>query len=289
MPLPEEAPRSRFALQGRSWQADPRIDAVRRDLADIRLAGLIFAPHYARAQQGSARHAAPIRAGRADNAPVLSEVLAGETFEILELASDYAWGVSTVDGVVGYVTAEALGEPIDSDHIVVVPVAEVRGEADPHAPVIARLPMGSRIAASGDGALRAISGGYVLAEACRPIDEPANDFVAIAEGLIGVPTVPGGRSGAGVDSTGLVFLSLAMAGIQAPRFCGLQRSDLGRDVAQGEALRRGDLVYFDDHVAIMVDGETAIHADAEAVKQAPLQQIVAQGGYGEILARRRPA
>ncbi|MDF0752810.1 hypothetical protein NLU14_21530, partial [Marinobacter sp. 71-i] len=39
--------RKRFSLKGRSVPIDPRVDAVRRDLADVRLADRVFAPHYA--------------------------------------------------------------------------------------------------------------------------------------------------------------------------------------------------------------------------------------------------
>ena len=43
------APRTTFTLDGPSLAIDPRIEAVRPDLADISLAGKLFAPHYAQA------------------------------------------------------------------------------------------------------------------------------------------------------------------------------------------------------------------------------------------------
>ena len=46
-PAPAEPPRRTFALTGPSISIDPRHNAIRPDLADIRLAEYVFAPHYA--------------------------------------------------------------------------------------------------------------------------------------------------------------------------------------------------------------------------------------------------
>ena len=57
------AGRGRFGLTGTSQAFDPRIVAIRPDLADIAVAGTYFAPHYAAPMMGSgtlpaAEHAA---------------------------------------------------------------------------------------------------------------------------------------------------------------------------------------------------------------------------------------
>ncbi len=246
MPSPAEAPRSRFELQGRSWRADPRIDAVRRDLADVRLAGRIFAPHYSRAEPLYAVTASPVRAARAKDSPVLSEILPGERFELLELSSEYGWGICVADGSVGYVAAAALSET----------APDVSGATD------STTDKGS---------------------------DKGSDFVAIAEAQIGAPAKPGGRSPAGFNCTGLVFYALAGAGRQCPRFCDLQRSQLGSALAEDAALERSDLIFFDDHVAIMVDGDNAVHVTAKEVVREPLADICTSGSYGDIVARRRMA
>ena len=41
-------------------------------------------------------------------ADVISQLDAGEPFEVLELAGGHAWGVAPQHGVVGYVDADAL-------------------------------------------------------------------------------------------------------------------------------------------------------------------------------------
>lgn len=100
--------RKRFSLTGLSARVDSRIDAVRGDLADVRLADKVFAPHYASAIVCSAVEATPILTARQADSAVLSEILPGEGFEMLELATDYAWGICQADGTVGFVARGAL-------------------------------------------------------------------------------------------------------------------------------------------------------------------------------------
>jgi len=260
---------------------------VRRDLADVRVAGRIFAPHYAKAEPLSALAPAPIQATRDATQPPISEILPGERFEMLELAGDLAWGICAADGSVGYVAAAALGDAFDVGHVVAKPVAPVHAEPDAESPKLWTLPMGARIAGAGEGAWSQVPGGYVAADMLRPIGKPFEDFVAVAESLIGVPATPGGRSGAGVNCTGLIFLALSMAGFLAPRFCDLQAEQLGRSLGDSDTARRGDLIYFDDHAAILTDAETVVHVGAEAVELASLDSVIVGGGYGEVLARKR--
>jgi hypothetical protein len=82
--------------------------AVRADLADIRLADRVFAPHYAAPLVRTVACATPLRVGLGTTADMLAEIAAGEPFEVLELTHDCAWGVAPVQGLVGYISAKAL-------------------------------------------------------------------------------------------------------------------------------------------------------------------------------------
>ena len=96
-----------------------------------------------------------------------------------------------------------------------------------------------------------------------PVDAPpATDFVAVAERFVGTPYLWGGRSGAGVDCSGLIQLSLMLAGHPAPRDTDMQRDAVGTLVPGGLAapLRRGDLVYWPGHAGILVDATRLLHA-----------------------------
>jgi hypothetical protein len=97
-------------LKGRSAQFNPRTDAVRRDLADVRLADRVFAPHYAAPMPRVVQEAASLRVAAPIDAEVLAELAPGDPFEVLELAGDHAWGVAPGAKLVGYLSASALGE-----------------------------------------------------------------------------------------------------------------------------------------------------------------------------------
>jgi hypothetical protein len=104
------APRCSFRLSGHSVTFDPRRHALRGDLADIALAGLTFAPHYAEAV---ARECAPPFVAMYDKpgGDQVSELLEGEGFALLDVSGGWAWGYSIHDHYVGYVKADGLVAP----------------------------------------------------------------------------------------------------------------------------------------------------------------------------------
>lgn len=86
------------------------MDAVRPDIADIRLAGRVFAPHYASPMPRVIHFETPLRATAKGDEPVLAILRKGDVFEVLEIAGGYAWGTAPGPALVGYVDASALGE-----------------------------------------------------------------------------------------------------------------------------------------------------------------------------------
>jgi hypothetical protein len=85
---------------------DPRTHAVRPDLADIRLAGQVFAPHFAapllcRVVQSAVLRDAPL-------GDSLAELKPGEPFEVLDFSGTTAWGRAPGTALVGYVDRTIL-------------------------------------------------------------------------------------------------------------------------------------------------------------------------------------
>ena len=249
--------RKRFALTGRSPSVDPRVEAARGDLADVRLADRIFAPHYAAPIARNAIARTPVLA--AHGGPAASELLKGERFDVLELSHGYAWGVGAVDGAVGFVAMDALGPAVEVTHVVCAARAAE--------------PMGTRLTAEEATAFDAA--------AIRPLDAPVHDFVSLATSLTGAPTVAGGRSSAGLDSAGLVSLTLSVAGIRSPRYADLQAESLGHAVSDGAPMLRGDLLFSDGAVGVVADGASAIWCGEHVVQQGPITD------FGPVSVRRR--
>ncbi len=81
---------------------------MRGDLADIRLAELVFAPHYAAPLQCVAIRPVTLQSTRDPNSDPLAQILTGDRFEVLELAGRNAWGIAPGIGLVGFVDRTAL-------------------------------------------------------------------------------------------------------------------------------------------------------------------------------------
>lgn len=87
---------------------DPRTDAARRDLADVRLADRVFAPHYAAPVTHVVTAPVSLRVAKELDSEVLTDLAEGDIFEVLELSAGNAWGRAPGAGLVGYVDAAQL-------------------------------------------------------------------------------------------------------------------------------------------------------------------------------------
>jgi hypothetical protein len=82
---------------------------VRADLADVRLADRVFAPHYAAPLPRVLVSAATLRDGRGEEAQPVAELAPGDAFELLDVTGTDAWGRAPGLDRVGYLPAAALG------------------------------------------------------------------------------------------------------------------------------------------------------------------------------------
>lgn len=258
----------RISLDGPSVRLDPRLNAWRSDIADIALAGRLFAPHYAAPLlRACGLIATSVLQEPDDGAEAVSELLPGEGFAVLDLTAGWAWGYCLADHRVGYVEAIELAEPLAPTHVVVEAQAPIQAGADPLAATLSHLPMGSRLHGEVRGASLEFEGGFVPLSYLRAVGEHEEDPVAVAQRLLGAPYRPGGRTCHGIDCSGLVQLSLQLCGIDAPRDTHELRS-LGQSVPAEAPLKRGDLLFCENHVGMMVDDRMAIQVSWESQKVA---------------------
>ena len=109
------------------------------------------------------------------------------------------------------------------------------------------------------------SGGHVPNRHLAPLDVTEADVVAVAERFLGVPYLWGGKTSLGLDCSGLVQVALTACGIPCPRDSDMQERALGAPLAPAadlDHLRRGDLLFWQGHVAIARDATTLVHANA---------------------------
>ena len=211
----------------------------------------------------------------------VSQLLHGEDFAVLDIAGGWAWGYALADHYVGYVAMAALGAPVEPTHRVTAPLALLFEAPDIKSPVLAEWPMGARFTATVEGDFLAAGQGYIHRRHARGIGEADADPVAVAERLLGAPYRWGGRGAGGIDCSGLVQLAMRMAGRDVLRDSDMQAANLGEPFDPGadfSALRRGDLVFWKGHVAIMTDDKDMIHANGHTM-------LVSREGFRDAVER----
>lgn len=239
---------------------DPRTTLARPDLAEQALEGVVRAEAFRAVRP--MRCVVPVADIQAAAGPAedpVDQIIFGEAFDVLDVQGDRAWGKARRDGVVGWIDRTALEEGAPLAEAIVTSVS-------------AKLP------------LNAFVGEDDKTGGSAPIGVFAADPVDVAERLVGVPHVLGGRSSQGTDCCGLIQQALYACGRPAPRYAD-QQAELGHGVDAASA-RRGDLVIWlkaDEtpwrgHSAFLLDGGRVVHATGHhgAVVIEPLVEAVSR-------------
>ncbi|PZX15031.1 cell wall-associated NlpC family hydrolase [Palleronia aestuarii] len=223
------------------------------------------------------------------------QLLLGEGVTVFERAEGMAFVRADRDGYVGYVAEGDLGPPVQATHVVGVPATHLYPEPDFKRPAAARLSFGARlrVVAATERFFETTAGLHVPRVHLRPANRPFTDAASVAQLFFGVPYLWGGNSIDGIDCSGLVQAALLAIGHPCPGDSDLQQGAVGARLAEDAALERGDLLFWKGHVAMAVDAEVLIHANAHhmAVAYEPVEAAVSRiegQGDGPVLARRRP-
>ena len=251
---------------------DPRLHACRPDLADEGLRGRVEAARFVAGEPMEVAapvldlHAAP------DDVAIATQVLRGATVRVFDRADAMAWVQADADGYVGWCRADALATPGGAaTHIVHVARTFVYEPPELRSVPRATLSMGTAVRVTGavenrgNRYLALDDGTHVFADHLRPVDGVEDDFVTVAERLLGTPYLWGGASALGIDCSGLVQLALALCGVAAPRDSDMQETALGRAVSPEAPRRRGDLVFWPGHVGIMASPGDLLDANGVAM------------------------
>src|SRR5205085_9242632 len=118
-------------------------------------------------------------------------------------------------------------------------------------PPVVMPPLGARLAVMREQDRFAVSPlGFVPLSHLTPLDHRETDFVTVAERFLGTPYLWDGKTNYGLDCSGLVQVALNACGVACPRDSDMQEQALGRTV-ELNSVRRGDLVFWEGHVAIV--------------------------------------
>ncbi len=220
-----------------------------------------------------------------------SQLYYGEIFDVLNIEQERAYGKNCADGYEGWLALDALSSYLTvPNHRVIAQSAFVYPEPDVKTYALMQLPFGAYVniiegeAENGYVKIQLQNRtGWIWHTVVLPLSKIHSDYVAVAEQLLGVPYLWSGRSGLGIDCSGLVQLALSFCSISYPRDT-FQQAPLGIDIHRDD-LQRGDLLFTKGHVAIAVDKATVLHANEEIdsrVAYGSLEKVDAAYAFSSI-------
>ena len=236
---------------------------------------------------------------RRPDGPRDRQLLLGADVTVYEDRNGWAYVQSAADDYVGYVSRAALAErDAPATHMVCTAATHAYRDANMKSPDLCGLSFGARVRVLGQtDRFAETDQGFIPAHHLRPLDTYSADPVTVAELFLGTPYLWGGNSRSGIDCSGLVQAAMLASGIDCPGDSDQQEQELGEPLPLGNTsvpadLRRGDILFWKGHVAMMRDSETMIHANAYhmAVALEPVTGAVSrimEQGDGPITGHRR--
>ncbi len=246
---------------------DRRLTPATDRIAHVSLQGRFDAPAFT---EGLPRRIAMPLADllRRPNGARERQLWLGEAFTVIDQDGDHAFGFAGKDGYCGWLPLSALSDGPRPTHWVASPASHLYPEPRVQARELAALPMGAQVEVLVQTPkFSETTQGFIPTPHLLPLDQRLADPVAVAEGFLGTPYLWGGNSRAGIDCSGLAQIALHACGIAAPGDADLQEV-LGEDIPPGAPLRRGDLIFWKGHVALIVDAARLIHANGHTMSVA---------------------
>lgn len=198
---------------------------------------------------------APVRAENSDRAEIVTEILYGESADILEVNKNWTKIKMHYDGYEGWMDTKQI-KPVTEEYLANRKVTLITEDFSSVMTLDGRtlLSMGSEV--------------EFPAVASRRSHDLRESIALTAKEFLNIPYLWGGKSFFAVDCSGFVQLIYKIHNIKMPRDT-YQQAEVGEALSFVEESQPGDLAYFENsegkiiHVGIMLENQKIIHASGK--------------------------
>ncbi|WP_210150487.1 C40 family peptidase [Chryseobacterium scophthalmum] len=198
---------------------------------------------------------APVRSENSDRAEIVTEILYGESADILEVNKNWTKIKMHYDGYEGWMDTKQI-KPVTEEYLANRKVTLITEDFSSVMTLEGKtlLSMGSEV--------------EFPAVASRRSHEVRESIALTAKEFLNIPYLWGGKSFFAVDCSGFVQLVYKIHNVKMPRDT-YQQAEIGETLSFVEESQPGDLAFFENsegkiiHVGIMLDNQKIIHASGK--------------------------